>query len=501
MLTRSCRVFALIALQVVTATAAFAECDIAPPFCQGFWAYPAVFDGTAVREETVELEHWVEPGLFTLGALGPASRPADQTRARLERISLRLVTFFVHRSWRGVGADATEVQILEVPAGMYTFRATIGQRYLIVGGPSERGYLQAYTCGRTRLYQEAGEQLAFLEMLTQPARGGRIYGEVRDRDELAATADARPPGNLRLKNLGGGGDSTLRITRGPFEFTGLAPGRYALDIEVSKGTKASSWGAGVTINIVPRDGRLAPDPPPNAGYERVTVLEIPNARACAWTDIHLEPAGSVSGTIGGSSDAMSPVFAELWRVDESRNRSSTSRSAYIYPQGRFEFDAVGEGEYVLGVRFKDPPAGIVPPYKVAMLVSGAGAAHEFRVATGERLQLPPFTVPSFEADANLDLSLAWSDGTPVGNAYIRIVDVSDESVPEAHRGVGAARTDQSGRVRISAMTAHTYVVSVWTTWGTPGAGSGAPREVSRAAPFTAASDVRDVRVILPGPAR
>ena len=499
---RSCRVFALlIALQVLTATAAFAECEITPPFCQGFWTYDAVFDGTAVREETVELEHWVEPGVFiTLGGLGPAARPADPTRARLERISLRLVTFSVHRAWRGVGADATEVQILEVPAGLYTFRATIGQRYLIVGGPTEHGYLQAYTCGATRRYQEAGEQLAFLETLTQPARGGRIYGEVRARDQLAAAADARPPGRLRLTSLGGGGDSTLRITRGPFEFTGLAPGRYALDIEVPTGTKASPWGAGVSINIVPGDGRLAPEPPPDAGYERVSVLEIPNARACAWMDIHLEPAGSVSGTIGGSSDAMAPVFAELWRVDESRNRSSTSRSAYIYPQGRFEFDGVSEGEYVLGVRFKEPPAGIVPPYKV-MLFNGAGGAPDFRVATGERLQLPPFAVPAFEADANLDLALAWSDGAPVGDAYIRIVDVSDESVPEAHRGVGAARTDQSGRVRISAMAAHTYVVSVWTTWGPPGAGGGAPREVSRAAPFTAASDVRDVRVILPGPAR
>jgi hypothetical protein len=197
---------------------------------------------------------------------------------------------------------------------------------------------------------------------------------------------------------------------------------------------------------------------------------------------------------------MKPVFAELWRVDESRNRSSTSRSAYIYPPGRFEFDGVSEGEYVLGVRFEEPPAGIVPPYKVAILPLGTGAVPEFRVATGERLQLPPFTVPSFEANANLDLLLAWSDGTPVADRYIRIVDVSDESVPEAHRGVGAARTDQGGRVRIRVMTAHTYVVSVWTTWGSPGTGSGPPREVSRAAPFTAASDARDVRVILPGSA-
>ena len=233
----------------------------------------------------------------------------------------------------------------------------------------------------------------------------------------------------------------------------------------------------------------------------MTVLEIPNARACAWTDIILEPEGSLSGTIVGSSPAMVPVFAELWRVDESRNRSSASRSAYIYEPGRFEFDGVGEGEYVVGVRFRDPPGGVVPPYKVAMLFSGAGTAQRFRVATGEQLQLPPFTMPPFEPDASLDLSLAWSDGTPVGDAYVRIVDVSDRSVPEAHRGVGYARTDQRGRVRISAVAAHTYVVSVWTP-GAPGTGaSGPPRELSRAAPFTAAAGASDVRVILPRPDR
>jgi len=141
---------------------AFASCVIDGPLCQTYTRYEAIFDGTVAAIDRVDL-------------------PTETGGGRQEIIGHRLVSFSVHKSWRGApgselklffwgGFEALRSEQLEV---------VLGRRYVVFANREEHGYFTASGCSPSAPYESAASTLAFLESLEKPPTGGRVSGSLR----------------------------------------------------------------------------------------------------------------------------------------------------------------------------------------------------------------------------------------------------------------------------------------------------------------------------------
>ncbi len=231
--------------QLVAATASHAECETMAPFCEGFWSYDVVFDGTVIRTELIERE--AEVVVIRGGEAVNVKQMMPHTR----------VTFSVNQAWRGVATQEAEI----VEFGRRELRA----RYIVAARRNSDGTLSAIWCGATQAYDEAGEKLAFLRSLERPAQGGRVFGNVFMLDPgnpSAVTGSDYVPIVTRVTLRGENLVRSLVSTDGRYEFGRLPVGSFRVAIDAPPATK-----------------RVGP-----------LELKIANPRACVQRDFWLESA-------------------------------------------------------------------------------------------------------------------------------------------------------------------------------------------------------------------
>lgn len=181
--------------------------------------------------------------LATVDALEPT--PGGMILARLRDVA------GVH----GVDGPAVLTSRFDDSCG-YAF--TVGERYLIDATPRADGTLVTSICSKTALVENAGETLAYLESLSKPPAGGRIFGEVFSEwppGGLFDDADRRPVADLRLHLTGPVVRTTVTDREGRYSFDGLPAGQYVLQGESVPGMRPSG------------------EPP--------GPILLPNARACS----------------------------------------------------------------------------------------------------------------------------------------------------------------------------------------------------------------------------
>jgi hypothetical protein len=236
----------LASLLLLVADAAACTCLGVGPACQAFWTTEAVFDATV---ESVEL------------VTRQVSSPQDGPREIHENV----VKLVVRESWKGVEAGPLEVVTrYAIPACGVDFKP--GRRYLVFAEKTQRndGRWTVLPCSSTREFDGTGAAASFLTSLSKPPAGGRVFGSVKlleERSEFDVSFIERDL-EARLRLIGGGRDLRASSVNGRFEFAGLEPGRYRLQLEFSEGYVNS---------------------------EPVRDLEIANSRACAQQDYFLFP--------------------------------------------------------------------------------------------------------------------------------------------------------------------------------------------------------------------
>lgn len=197
-------VWASLVLQLLAASAAFAECLEIGPICQHLWQHDLVFDGIVTR-------------------IDRAITFDDEGRRLPDH---RLVTYQVHEVFRG--AVGSRVELLE-SSELHAHKSALGRRYLIQAFKSPDGLLVAAGCGASLRYEEAASEMAYLRSLRFPLDNGRIFGRVM--------AGPRPDRKARLVDttvalVGGGLERTLRSNRGRYEFQGLPSGTFEISVAV-----------------------------------------------------------------------------------------------------------------------------------------------------------------------------------------------------------------------------------------------------------------------------
>jgi hypothetical protein len=332
---------ALLALPPATAHA----CSCLGPIvtCNHFWKVEYVFEGTV--------------------------RAIDRVASRWIGSEEYLVSLDVHRTWKGV--DGAQVEVLtdtqETACG---FNFQQGGRYLVFASrrPTD-GKIGVSSCGPTKEIGKAAADVVWLESLSQPATGGRVYGEVVINEQnLSGNGDSqqRPLEGIRITL---DGTDRRRETRtgvdGQYELLGVPAGKYQIAAHLDADLMQS-----FTIRQV----------------------EIPDARACAQEDFWTSINGSIEGRVLQEDGSPAPY------VPVQVTGAGTDLDARWFPNvmastdsdGFYRFEGLSPGRYLIGVNLPNARRPAYP--RTLHMTNGAPTVVELQRGEGKVLlpiRLPP----------------------------------------------------------------------------------------------------------------
>lgn len=404
---------ALLALGVRPATGC--SCVSSGPACQAFWNATAVFDATVVRIDPIPTE-------------------ATNVGNRDVQISEKRVRLAINAAWKGV--DAGEIDVVTNADGASCgFDFKVGRRYLVFSSElAIGGYIRVSLCSATREFDGTGEAAAFFSSLTQPPKGGRVYGSIK-LNQGTVGADGRPvdqsPMDLTLLINGGGTPRSTTTKGGQYEFAALAAGHYEVEIVLPPGY--STWRT-----------RMA--------------VDIPDGRACFEQDFYVTPAGRIGGRLT-SRDGRGLANVTV----EAASPESLTTGDYYYPQlvstrtetdGHFEFTNLSPGKYVIGLNLRDLP-NQWQPYPRLLFPGGDAPPQIIELALGQAVELGAWQTPPPLAIVPLTGLITWRDGTPAVGVFVSISDVTGNPIDKA-RGAGGATVDRDGRFVVEGREGRDY---------------------------------------------
>jgi Tissue inhibitor of metalloproteinase len=208
----------VLAMLMLPALARACACPPGAPACEAVWQADAVFDATVATVTPVVGKREVAGRTLTV----------DEKRVR----------FAVRQSWRG-GARGTAEVVTSATAADCGVDFKPGERYLVFAQRrSSDRQLFVSVCSLTTIFEPRGELAEYLASLATPASGGRVFGTVR--------LVQRSPGATRIRTLdprlvfkvrlsGAGPAVEIPVADGRFELTGVAPGRYQLELSAPRG--------------------------------------------------------------------------------------------------------------------------------------------------------------------------------------------------------------------------------------------------------------------------
>ncbi len=265
----------------------------------------------------------------------------------------------------------------------YNFRE--GTRYFIHAYRRRDGRLGTSICTLTRPESEAARLIAYVESLSSPSDGGRVWGRVRVPDFGWGGVGTDPLSGARVTIEGQIQQFTVTNASGDYGVTKLPPGQYTVAVTLPAGRSDVSEPA-------PRD----------------VAVEL--AHACAIADFDATPNTTLEGWVVGPDGApVSKVFVEL--VPEHGVRGDIGgMGAETDAGGHYSFARLPPGRYLVGLSLGLGPSTISPfPATFATMVDGEAAID---LKPGEHLKLAPIVTRRLNP-IRIDAIVQWDDGRPV----------------------------------------------------------------------------------------
>jgi hypothetical protein len=382
---------ALLAVFALYATPAEA-CSCAGPDapCSQYWRVSAVFAG---RVEDIR----------------PTSGEAGNLAVR----------FAVERRGRGVTTDTV---VVESPAqnGVncgYTFQP--GERYVVYAFETPDRKLVTHMCAGNKRFADAAADLAFLDEVTGPPRGVRVFGQVRRVDDDLMSFSRRDNGGVADARVRVVGEQVSReaITTqsGEYDFRDLPPGTYQ-------------------VAVTPPPGLAFPGPPlPRAQhYPPPRPFTLTNPSQCmqlrAWLHTDSRITGVLRNTDGSPADE-----EEIDLIATSSATRSDKQIPHVSVRtgsdGRFTFAFIAPGTYLVGMNLKNPPpASQLDRRSYHPGVRDPRQATVVTVREGGRLELTPFQLLEWPRERRMSGIVVWTDGTPAPDASLSLMAAANERV-------------------------------------------------------------------------
>jgi len=334
----------LLAISFFSARALACSCAVPPPPCEAIGRSQLVFLGTVTEINT-------QPG--------SSFKTARMTVDRL------------FKGTRKTAVDLFDDGMCDAPD------LQVGKQFLMYTSSFSNGAVPARGCTRSRSIENADEDLNFLRQYTTGKVSTHIDGTVLFRPDEPEDSSLGDAGRTPLKDVqvtlsSNGKEFRAKTTSvGKYSFSGLAPGEYTIDPELS----------GYHLD-------WAPD----------SIVLVANG--CAEADMLMKVDRRVVGSVLDDSGApIGGALVEMVFTDDKLKRSLQPVLLDISDQdGHYEINGIPPGNYYLGVNINSTPTKEhpypttyypnTPDRNLAMRIGVVGASvQEYDLRVPRRLSL------------------------------------------------------------------------------------------------------------------
>jgi len=389
--------------------------------CEGYGKAAAVFVGTVtgVREseqykgkDVAELRKLRDSGELDWGPMA--------------------YKFSIEQSYLGVAGSEVEIFTGRGSSDCgFTFET--GQRYLVYAD-RYKDKLITSTCMRTKPYNEASEDIAYLGTLSSAPQGVTIYGTVGYPPVGPNRPDKIEPLSPDISIAIEGEAVQKEIhpdPEGRFSVSGLQPGRYKVALRLPE-----------TLTT------------PRA--EEVLTLADHGCGAVNW---YILDNGRVSvRVINANGEPVARILVSLIKpgvtVEEFPIKfERTNDDGYV------SFSGVPRGTYNIAVNFNRFPEPNDPtnayPRSFYPGVVDQRDAQAIAVGAGQKLSDFEVRIPSKRADSVLNGTVVLADGSPVANAQLLVMDVTNTADNLPHR----ITADEQGKFKINGYSGQKWIIA------------------------------------------
>ncbi|MFL6230086.1 MAG: carboxypeptidase regulatory-like domain-containing protein [Pyrinomonadaceae bacterium] len=438
-LTLSLAALALVMLAPGVARACECAGSSNPRPCSTFWGTPVLFTGLVTD----------------FSAITPPAPPEGERRGQYQ-IPQRVARFNVEEPFRGVAGATVEVTT-GAGGGDCGYNFRVGARYIVYAYAGEGGKLSTGICTATKPLERAGAELEFARSLAHASPGATIYGSVvfSSRDLAAGKYTREPLVGTKVTVESEGGDLRREVetdAEGKYEVTGLPAGSYSVRVATPK--------------------HLGNGPP----GEPFRIEE----KQCRESDFWLTWMGEVAGRVTDEKDAPVPNVSLRLAPSVLDNKELASTDKILYAStdedGRYKFQWVPPGQYVIVINPEGTPGVFEPPYPRTFYPGVEERAQAGVVSVGEGEQKGGYDLhlPRRLVEREVTGVVVWPDGRPAKGAMALL-----QSGDRALRQVGfPVAADEQGRFTLKGYEGATFVVTATVTLENARQMCGGPAEVA-----------------------
>jgi hypothetical protein len=416
-------------------------CSKEPPGkCPGLQSDDVVFLGTVTDIASVAPDSAANPPATSDANGGTATTdpnaPAAANQDAAAQGNTAITRYRFHIDERFAGPDSPDIDVYsggdDGDCG-YNFKK--GDQYIVYTQQETEGRLFATICNGTRRAADGRALLPQLRAMRNHDRVASVFGLLHRADPplLAPTDDPDDPLpkiKLKLRSK----DDRFATSTGPdgvYSFYDVHAGEYQYTADLP---------ARFEFTQKTLKGGLPP-------------FRIPSG-ACYEYNVSALPTGKIrGGVLGPDGKPLQLASVELYRADRYDN-SKPGLWAFQGDNGKFEFDHIGQGEYILvfnRMNRQDPNSPF--PRSFYPGVTDQSETKIIRMKDGEQLLNANIKLQDGFPTRKLKVQLKWQDGRPLGEVTVKA---------EAQEGGNpAARKLADGAYEFTLLESAHYTFSAW----------------------------------------
>ncbi|HEX3525695.1 MAG TPA: carboxypeptidase regulatory-like domain-containing protein [Thermoanaerobaculia bacterium] len=345
----------------------------------------------------------------------------------------RVVHFAVLEGFAGATGTTIEINT-GLGNGDCGYEFETGRSYFVYAWHIENRALWTGLCSATKKLAEAQSDLAFAGQVVHDGDRTRLYGRVvrSVRDDLQERLEQSGLGGVTVTAEGPAHQQLTTVTdsNGGFSFAGRFEGDFTVRAAAPEGLPA----------IAPRQ------------------VTVPAGR-CSGVELESSGLASLAGrVVGREGRPVSGVQITLLPLRDAEPRDG--EEIRTSDDGRYLFDHVPPGSYVLAVNPKGTADALKPPYPKTFFPRAGSSKEAERIVLRpeEARELPDFAIPPPAAARTITGVVRWPDGRPA--AGIQVVLRADR-LSSNHVSLGD-KTDAKGRFKLTGYEGYTYTLTAMT---------------------------------------
>jgi hypothetical protein len=347
-------------------------------------------------------------------------------------------TFEIEEAFKGIKGESVKIHT-DAGGGSCGYPFEVGKEYLVYAYGASEDSLGTGMCSRTSPASNAQDELSMLRSMKDGVFETRIFGviEKMEMNLNGAYGSSKydiPMSGIKVTAEGASGkfESFTDLT-GHFRFAGLPVGEYEVIADVPKAYKA--W----------------------TRFRR--KIEITDSERGAELGFIFQLNAPISGTVydedGRPVGSQFEVTIAKVGEDKTLISGAKSNSAFTDKSGRYSFDSLPPGRYVIGVNiFKAPPKHTPYPLMYYPKTRDIAEASVLECREGDQLTIDLHLLPRLKE--RVISGIVLSEDGPAAKVRVYLSDVKEPG--REIFGLGA-ETDALGQFTIKCFAGQEYLIS------------------------------------------